>query len=172
MPVHEHMLPDGNMEKKEDGYVVRLERHYDHPVADVWDAITNPASISKWLAHATIDMREGGVIRFEFINYPDVMEGVITELKPMSVFAYTWKEKNGPDTLVRWELYAEGNRKSRMVLTHTRLGNDAHSFGSGWQVHLEMMAGVMDGTVTAFYWDEPAWKALDARYRVIMAALK
>ena len=170
--VNEHMLPDGDLAQKEDGYVVRIERYYDHPVEKVWEAITSPASIAQWLAHAAIDMREGGAIKFEFINYPDVMEGVITELKPMSVFAYTWKEKNGPDTLVRWELYPDGKTKCRMVLTHTKLGADAYSFGSGWQVHLEMMADAMDGTVTEFYWNEPAWKALDGKYKDIMNALK
>ena len=46
-------------------HVVRLERTFDAPVEDVWDALTNPDRITRWFLPISGDFRLGGSYQFE-----------------------------------------------------------------------------------------------------------
>jgi uncharacterized protein YndB with AHSA1/START domain len=48
-----------------EGRTVRLERDYDAPVDDVWDALTNPERIGRWFLPISGDYRLGGRYQFE-----------------------------------------------------------------------------------------------------------
>ena len=44
---------------------VLLQRTYDAPVEDVWDAITDPQRIARWFLPVTGDLRLGGTYQLE-----------------------------------------------------------------------------------------------------------
>src|SRR4051812_1306177 len=44
---------------------VRLRRTYDAPIEDVWDAVTNPARVSRWFLPLTGEFRVGGRYQLE-----------------------------------------------------------------------------------------------------------
>jgi uncharacterized protein YndB with AHSA1/START domain len=48
-----------------EGRSIRLRRTYDAPIADVWDALTNPERISRWFLPISGDYRLGGRYQFE-----------------------------------------------------------------------------------------------------------
>ncbi len=48
-----------------EGHRVRLERAYDAPIEDVWDALTTPERISRWFLPISGDYRVGGRYQFE-----------------------------------------------------------------------------------------------------------
>ena len=48
-----------------EGRVVRLERAYDAPIEDVWDALTSPERITRWFLPIGGDYRVGGRYQFE-----------------------------------------------------------------------------------------------------------
>jgi uncharacterized protein YndB with AHSA1/START domain len=48
-----------------EGRTVRLRRTYDAPIADVWDALTNPERIGRWFLPISGDYRIGGRYQFE-----------------------------------------------------------------------------------------------------------
>ena len=48
-----------------EGQSVRLRRTYDAPIHDVWDALTDPARISRWFLPVSGDLRLGGRYQFE-----------------------------------------------------------------------------------------------------------
>jgi uncharacterized protein YndB with AHSA1/START domain len=48
-----------------EGRSVRLQRDYDAPIDDVWDALTNPERISRWFLPVSGDYRIGGHYQFE-----------------------------------------------------------------------------------------------------------
>jgi uncharacterized protein YndB with AHSA1/START domain len=47
------------------GRVVRLQRNYDAPIEDVWDALTNPERISRWFLPISGNYRLRGRYQFE-----------------------------------------------------------------------------------------------------------
>jgi uncharacterized protein YndB with AHSA1/START domain len=44
---------------------VRLQRDFDAPIEDVWDALTNPGRIGRWFLPVSGDFRLGGRYQFE-----------------------------------------------------------------------------------------------------------
>ncbi len=47
------------------GRAVRLQREYDAPIDEVWDAVTNPARIRRWFLPISGDFRVGGRYQLE-----------------------------------------------------------------------------------------------------------
>jgi uncharacterized protein YndB with AHSA1/START domain len=79
-----------------------------------------------------LDLRPGGRISFVFRqNEGPALDGVITELDPPRVIAYSW----GQD-LLRWEVRPDGDG-SLLVLVHTFDDHaGAASYAAGWNGHL------------------------------------
>jgi len=47
------------------GHVIKLQRDYDAPIEDVWDAFTDPSRIGRWFLPISGDYRLGGRYQFE-----------------------------------------------------------------------------------------------------------
>jgi uncharacterized protein YndB with AHSA1/START domain len=122
--------------------VLRIERWLAHPPEKVWRALTEPAQLSRWFpAEMEMGLTIGSKISFVFRGGEGpTTDGVITELDPPGVLAFTWG-----DDVLHWELRGDG-RGCLLIFTHTfddRAG--AASFASGWQVCLDALAAVVDG---------------------------
>ena len=57
--VGERRIPAGN------GRMVSLERDFDAPIEEVWDALTNPERIGRWFLPISGDYRLGGSYQLE-----------------------------------------------------------------------------------------------------------
>jgi uncharacterized protein YndB with AHSA1/START domain len=88
------------------------------PPEKVWEALTDPAQVSRWFGvEAEIDLRPGGPIVFGWPEHGR-FHGVVDEVVLASVFSYRWcldrdtPVDAGPTTKVRFTLEAapEGTR--------------------------------------------------------------
>jgi uncharacterized protein YndB with AHSA1/START domain len=122
---------------------LRFERRLKHSPGKVWQALTEPDDLATWFpANVRIhELRPGG--RLEFV-FPDgagpTLDGVITELVPEQVLAYSWG-----DQLLRFVLEPAG-ADCLLTFTHTfdrRL--EAASFAAGWHQTLDGLGEHLDG---------------------------
>jgi uncharacterized protein YndB with AHSA1/START domain len=122
--------------------VLRFERRLRHPVRKVWRAVTDPAEMAHWFP-ATVDLepRAGGRVRFAFPGEEAGSgDGVVTELDPPRVFAFTW---NGEP--LRFELRPDGEG-TLLIFTHTFEDRPmGGSFAAGWETCL----GALEETLAA-----------------------
>lgn len=116
--------------------VLRMERRLGHPPARVWPALTEPAQLARWFPSAVeIDLRPGGALTFTDEGAPSA-SGVITDLDPPRLVAFTWDSDH-----LRFELLPDGDG-SVLLLTHTfddRAG--AASFAAGWDACIAALDG-------------------------------
>lgn len=123
--------------------VLRFERRLQHPLEKVWRAVTESKHLAAWFpARLDIDRFDvGGKIEFVFPHGEGpTLDGVITELDPPHVFAYTWA-----DTTLRFELRSDG---SDCVLVFTQTFDDrpaAASFAAGWHYCLDALDDSLAG---------------------------
>lgn len=122
-----------------------MERRLAHPPQRVWDAITQPAHLSRWFpSQVSVDLRPGGEIGFHFPGEPGpgpAMTGKVTDADEPRLFAFTWGEDH-----LSWEITPDGEDGSLLRLVHTfgdRYG--AASFASGWQICVTALAQVLAG---------------------------
>ncbi|WP_370941966.1 SRPBCC domain-containing protein [Amycolatopsis sp. cg5] len=73
-----------------DAYTVELRRRYDAPIDDVWDAITSPERLRRWLKPVTGDLRPGGKFELDGGEH-----GEILHCEPPRLLKMTWLY--GPD---------------------------------------------------------------------------
>ena len=60
---------------------VRVQRRYDATPAEVWAALTDPASLARWLAPTgRVELREGGSFELDFPGHGSRMSGRVRAL--------------------------------------------------------------------------------------------
>jgi uncharacterized protein YndB with AHSA1/START domain len=56
-----------------EAYTMELRRRYDAPVDDVWNAITDPERLARWLKPVTGDLRLGGAFALDGGEHGEVL---------------------------------------------------------------------------------------------------
>jgi uncharacterized protein YndB with AHSA1/START domain len=158
MPALEILAPD----------TLRIERILDAPPATVWRYLVEADLRRKWFAGGT-DARAGATVELVFdhdnlsaddVPYPEryakwkgaVGRERVVEYAPPHVFAISWDD--GAEGTARFELFAEGESKTRLVLTHSGITGPAPmaNFGGGWHSHLAVLQGLLAGQPVRNFW--------------------
>lgn len=140
----------GRIQRTENGLEGRLERQLDHPPAAVWELLTQPGGIGKWLAPGTIELRKGGRVHIDFGDSGVVIDSEVLEFEAERLLAYSWSSGDEPARPLRWELSpTEGGTK--LVLTvQLPAGEDIAKACAGYDAHLEMLAAALEGVPIKF----------------------
>jgi uncharacterized protein YndB with AHSA1/START domain len=135
---------------------LRLERTYDAPPEEVFNAWTNPEVLRRWWAVdpegstpiAEVDLRVGGQYRLSMEDPSGTRHTVGGEYREVSppqrlVYSWCWEQDNGQPghvSTVTVEFQADGER-TNLVLEHTGLASaesrDQHAHG--WNACLEIL---------------------------------
>jgi uncharacterized protein YndB with AHSA1/START domain len=143
---------------------VRLERRYPTAPADLWDALTRPERLARWLAPVSGDLRPGGQAVVDF------GEGQATPVRVLRCEAprtleVTWSFPGEPESRLLAEVSAVGEG-SLLVLDHALLPEDQGvGYGAGWHAHLASLADVLAGAEPGA-WDDRFTSVLGA-YRAV-----
>lgn len=147
---------------------LRMVRILDAPPATVWRYLTEADLRRQWFSGGT-DARAGEAVELVFdhdnlsadpVPYPEKhakWKGAtgrerVVEYDPPHVFAISWDE--GKEGTARFELFAEGDDRTRLVLTHSGITGPAPmaNFGGGWHSHLAVLQGLLAGEPVGNFW--------------------
>jgi uncharacterized protein YndB with AHSA1/START domain len=140
-----------------EGVSVVLRRSYDAPIADVWDAVTNPDRVKRWFLPLNGDLRVGGTFQLE-----GNAGGEILRCEPPRLLTVTF---GGPTSLVELRLSSTGDSDTMIELEHTvpiemaGSGAGALYVGPGWDGALMALGLFLRGEVT----DDPVAAANSAQ---------
>jgi uncharacterized protein YndB with AHSA1/START domain len=159
---------DGTVETAGDTTIVRFERRLDHPVGEVWSALTEPDQLHQWLASpGEIELRVGG--RVYLVPGALVVDSTVTALDPPRLLEYGWHDRTSQDVTVRWELtHLDG--ATRLVFTErfpaALAAADGVSGGpaelAAWHLVLDRLVATLEGRQPNLSTD--GFEALLARY--------
>ncbi len=94
---------------------------------------------------ATVDLRADGTMDIDF-GEEGLAGGAIIDLVPGSPIEYEWRFPGEPDSIVRFDLEALDDGRTRLRLHHRRLPSDqAVGYGAGWYAHLDQLADALTG---------------------------
>lgn len=157
---------DGTIERTATGGTIRFERHLPYPVADVWSAITDPDRLAAWWlpfeADITVDLREGGELRFvgRGEDAPEIT-CTILRVEPPALLEHTHVD---PGSVVRWELEPT-DTGCTLRLSHAVVDIDAaidRCYLIGLHTSLSRLEPALAGTPVP--WDWEAFAASQAAY--------
>ncbi|MBM7691457.1 uncharacterized protein YndB with AHSA1/START domain [Peribacillus deserti] len=149
------------IEKFEDEYVARFERHFSQTADHVWAAITTNESLEKWMPNLEMkDLRKGGVILFNMNDGTGssfILK--ITNCQSNSLLEFEWG-----DTLVRFELFPAPEGCLLVLKEFIPILVDHTSKDlAGWHVCLERLNAVLNGSYLDF--QKVEWELWHQKYR-------
>ena len=156
---------DGVLDEIDGVPVIRFVRHYDHPVDDVWAAITQPDQLAQWFlpfdADIVVELAPGGRIEMRARGEDVVLDLRVVRVDPPRLLEHTHVE---PGSVLRWEL-APDRGGCTLQLTQTvqdRATVIERGFIVGLHHSLERLGALLAGKPMAWDWDRLA--AHQARY--------
>jgi hypothetical protein len=103
---------------------LRFTRRYTASIDEVWAALTEPESTARWLGSPT--------------------DGVARTVEPGRVLELDWARPGEAESLVRFELSAEGSG-TLLILEHTRLDADVcMRYMTFWEPRLRRLGDGLD----------------------------
>ncbi|MDG4831543.1 SRPBCC domain-containing protein [Solwaraspora sp. WMMD1047] len=151
-----------------DAYTIELRRRYDAQVDDVWDAITSPERLGRWLKPVTGDLRPGGKFELDGGEH-----GEILRCEPPRLLKVSWLY--GPDadawpgtSEVQVRLAPDPTGGTEFELIHAAYVDEPlfptygpGAGGVGWDLALLALAGLLAGGETVGH--EVAQKSPEGR---------
>lgn len=153
------------LRKLDNGWEGVLSRSLDHSPAEVWRLLTEPATLPQWLAAGTIELRQGGAVRIDFVDSGILIESTVLAIEPGQLLSYSWSKPGEPERPLRWEVAPEGTGARLTLSVHIPVGEDIAKACAGFHAHLEMLAAALEGVPIRFPFEDyvAARKALQAR---------
>ncbi|GAA0324054.1 hypothetical protein GCM10008967_13250 [Bacillus carboniphilus] len=141
------------IQKKANIYTATFKRLFPTSVEKVWEAITSPVNLSKWLAEAETELKPGGPFTLTFTKTDgNVMAGEIKKVQAPHLIEFLWDTDGLEQSTVRWEIHSN-HEGSMFVLTQTFEDiTQMPTMLAGWQVHLKMLSHFLNGDETDFPW--------------------
>jgi uncharacterized protein YndB with AHSA1/START domain len=130
--------------KAESGYMVRIERTFPAPAADVFDAWTSPEVMRRWFhceadwetPEAEVDLRVGGQVRI-VMRRPDGTEagarGKYTLIDRPHRLVMTWTFHDDPSNEQSMDLtFSEVEGATRVLLVNSGISSAERRDGQDW----------------------------------------
>jgi uncharacterized protein YndB with AHSA1/START domain len=147
---------------------VRFERRFAAPAEELWDALTSPERLARWLAPGGVGKGPDGAVRLDF-GEGGIVTGRVLRWEPPSLLEYEWRFDGEMESVVRFELFP-ADEGTLLVLDHRALAEGhAPGYSAGWHAHLASLGDQLEGRDGA--WDERFAAALP-HYRESAAALE
>ena len=119
---------------------ISVDQFLPHPPARVWEALTDPDQLARWLMPNTFKPQVGHRFTFDTGGWGHTRCEVLA-LEPARLLRISW-QNDSLDTVVTWRLVPEGSG-TRLLLEHTGFDTDdefqraAHdAMDHGWRVDI------------------------------------
>lgn len=131
------MAVTGDIFPDEPGFLLEFDELYETAPDDLWEAITTPERLARWMATYRGEFRLGGRWQAMTRDGDVYCDGEVTSCERPTGFTTTWTVVGETPSQLTVQLEPEGDR-TRLRLRHehvTRL-----DYGPGWHTYLESLA--------------------------------
>jgi uncharacterized protein YndB with AHSA1/START domain len=131
---------------------LQIARLVNAPRLRVWAAWTEPAELARWWWPARfqttyeVDLREGGVYRFQSADLPDIgvlgVTGRFLLVRPPEELRYTWRWLHEERESEVRAVFADRGAQTEIVITHLGLAGaeERANHATGWNDCIDRLA--------------------------------
>jgi uncharacterized protein YndB with AHSA1/START domain len=141
----------GTIRRSPQGFEARLERVIEHDIQFVWQMLIDPDRLVDWLAPGSIEPRQGGAAKLNFVDSGIVIDSTVTQFDPPHLLEYSWSSPGEPSRPIRYELQSMDSGHTRLILTLiSPADEDVARSCAGWEAHLMMLLAAIEGVPIKF----------------------
>lgn len=135
-----------------DAGVCWIRWSFDLDPAMVWEGLTDPVWLRRWLGTPTGDFRLGGTVVVDHAGFAQT--STIRVCEPARRLEVTWQFVGEPASVVDVRVSPSASGTD-LTLTHTGLGELAREYGIGWHAHLLYLAAALRASPMALdrFWE-------------------
>lgn len=137
----------GVVTNEPDGYKVAFKRVLNHPIENVWKAITDPQELKYWFTDIEMDFKPGGkmIIRFRD-EAKTASNGEVVKIAAPHRFEWTWEGE-----LAVFELKKIDNNKTELTFTYSKMAKDyAVNAPAGFHLLMDRLEDRLNGSETIY----------------------
>ena len=136
----------GTLQKVGEGFVLRFERNYPHPVEAVWQALVEPKRLAEWFpSRIDGERRAGAKLRFVFEGHEGpVLEGSYRVFEPPRLLEFSWDAD-----ILRWELTPTAQGCTLVFTSTVQQRSNAPRDATGWDGCLDNLGRAVAGAAPA-----------------------
>ena len=150
-----------SMREAEGAGVVRTESRFDTSAEDLWDALTTPERLARWIGEVSGDLRVGGSFTATFTSHWEGT-GVVEVCEPHRRLRTRMDGEEG-ETVMEAVLEEQGEGVLLVIEERGLPLTNLSAYGAGWQVHVEDLGHHLDGTERTDWLER--WKELVPGFR-------
>jgi uncharacterized protein YndB with AHSA1/START domain len=140
----------GTITRQGDRFTATLTRTMSHSAQAVWSMLTDPSKFVDWLAPGTIELALGGAAKLDFKDSGIVIDSEVTAFDPGCVLEYSWSSPGEPLRPIRFDITSSGDDTTLTVTLGVPLDEDVARSCAGWEAHLMMLLGAIEGVPINF----------------------
>jgi uncharacterized protein YndB with AHSA1/START domain len=125
--------------------VVRMEDRYDTGIDDLWQALTDPRRLARWLGEVEGDLRLGGEFHRRFLASGAEGTGRVDACEPPRHLLLTMDPGQPDEHVIEATLAADGGQTILVVEERGMPLSQVAAYGAGIQVHVEDLAAHVVG---------------------------
>lgn len=150
-------------------YTVTYHRESSHAAERLWEAITDPDQVARWMgAPAKIDLRVGGSYEVDFHGDEHGLDGIIVRIQPHRCLGYVWGWSYVEFAI---EPLDAGCRYTFVQNGLADRGEGEEGLPAGWHEFFERLDDHLDGTLRTEAEHFERWNALKPAYRAQLDAV-
>jgi uncharacterized protein YndB with AHSA1/START domain len=136
---HDNQRKLGSLRTQGAAGAVRMEDRFATDIDDLWEALTSPHRLARWLGEVEGDLRVGGEFRSRFFASGSENLGRVEQCEPPRHFLVVTRHVHKPDEPHPIEVWlAEDGRHTTLALEQRGLPIALlPAYGAGVQIHVE-----------------------------------
>jgi uncharacterized protein YndB with AHSA1/START domain len=151
--------PTGRIEQVHAGHVLAFDEYFDYPRSYIWELLTAPAQVERWLG----GLRPGLKLGKEFSLDLDgrTVTGTVLHVDPPARLQVTWEDEFGLVSIVEFRVLPSSGGTLLQVRLHPETDEFLAEGAAGWQLLLDALRAAAAGTGPT---PGPNWQALRDAY--------
>ncbi len=149
----------GRIERLTDGYVLAFDRQFDYPRSYIWNLLTDPSQVSRWLG----TLHPGWEVGKEYTLDMDggTTTGTVLQLNAPTSLQVTWDDELGPESILEWRVLESDGGALMQLRVRSETADFLTEGAAGWQ---QILSTLDDAAAGREPQPEPDWAALRDAY--------